>query len=83
MEAREAEFRRPEADLPASQHSAAISSNPLQVRQSNETPEALATQTVPSRTVFHEATAAMRPLTSMVHTQEQLDELIAGLRQIQ
>ena len=81
MEAREAEFRRPEADLPTSQHSAMITSNPLQSR--NETPEARATQTVPSRTVFHEATAAIRPLTSMVHTQEQLDELIAGLRQIQ
>ena len=77
MEAREAEFRRPEADLPVSQHSVVISSNPLQNR--NETPEVQATQTVPSWTVFHEATAAIRPLTSMVHTQEQLDELIAGL----
>lgn len=53
VEAREAKFRRPEADLPTSQHLAAISCNPLQAHQTNETTAPPATQTVPSWTVFH------------------------------
>ncbi|KAF9457960.1 hypothetical protein BDZ94DRAFT_1227071, partial [Collybia nuda] len=37
------------------------------------------TQTIGSRTVFHEAQAALRPLLNNIQTQEQLDTLINRL----
>ena len=41
------------------------------------------TQTVPARTVFHKAQAAIRPLLSAVQTQEQLDALVDSLHDLQ
>ncbi|EDR01261.1 uncharacterized protein LACBIDRAFT_295616 [Laccaria bicolor S238N-H82] len=40
------------------------------------------TQTVPARTVFHEATAALGPLMNGVQTQEQLNTLLADLEEL-
>ncbi|KDR79615.1 hypothetical protein GALMADRAFT_43066, partial [Galerina marginata CBS 339.88] len=40
------------------------------------------TETVPARTVFHEATAALGPLINGVQTQEQLDTLLADLEEL-
>ena len=61
-------------------------SNPLSPRKYPTTPTdgfSTATQTVPARTVFHEAQAAIRPLLSAVQTQEQLDALVDSLRDLQ
>jgi hypothetical protein len=43
----------------------------------------MATQTIPARTVFHEAQVAIRPLLSAVQTQEQLDALVDSLHDLQ
>ncbi|KAJ3516162.1 hypothetical protein NLJ89_g1290 [Agrocybe chaxingu] len=40
------------------------------------------TQTVPSRTVFHEANAALRPLMNGIQTQEDLDDLLDDLNEL-
>jgi hypothetical protein len=37
------------------------------------------TQTLPARTVWHEAHAALKPLINGATTQEQLDRLVGGL----
>lgn len=41
------------------------------------------TQTLPARTVFHEAQAALRPLLTGVQTQEQLEGLLDKIGAIQ
>lgn len=42
----------------------------------------LPTQTIGSRTVFHEAQTALRPLLANIQTQEQLDNLVDKLDDI-
>lgn len=42
----------------------------------------LSTQTIGSRTVFHEAQTALRPLLANIQTQEQLDNLVDKLDDI-
>lgn len=56
-------------------------SNPLESRHTS-TPAPLQTQTIGSRTVFHEAQAALRPLLATIQTQEQLDTLVDRLETI-
>jgi hypothetical protein len=77
VEAREAEFRHPNIDNPTSQQTPHILSNPLQHKQQlpSSTTSLPQTQTVPARTVFHEATAALGPLINGIQTREQLDDL--------
>lgn len=61
-------------------------SNPLSPIKHSKAPTegfSLGTQTVPARTVFHEAQAAIRPLLSAVQTQEQLDALVDSLHDLQ
>jgi hypothetical protein len=84
VEAREAQFRRPEADLPSSQQTPLASANPLEPEKlpPSSMPAVPQTQTVPARTVFHEATAALGPLMNSVQTQEQLDTLLADLEEL-
>jgi hypothetical protein len=41
------------------------------------------TQTVPARTVFHEANAALRNMITGIQTQEQLDDLINDIEELQ
>ncbi|KAF8952819.1 hypothetical protein BDZ97DRAFT_1680633 [Flammula alnicola] len=84
VEAREAEFRRLDEDVPTSQQTPLVNSNPLQHVQQppSSTPAPPATQTIPARTVFHEATAALGPLMNHIQTQEQLDKLLDGLNEL-
>lgn len=84
VEAREAQFRRPEADLPTSQQTPLISANPLEPKKllASSTPAVPQTQTLPARTVFHEATAALGPLMNGIQTQEQLDTLLGDLEEL-
>lgn len=84
VEAREAQFRRPEADLPTSQQTPLVSANPLEPKKvlPSSTPAVPQTQTLPARTVFHEATAALGPLMNGIQTQEQLDTLLADLEEL-
>lgn len=51
-------------------------SNPLQALRSTPAPR---TMTLPSRTVYHEAQAALKPLLSNIQTQEHLDALLYSL----
>lgn len=74
VEAREAQFRRPEANLPVSQQTPIITSNPLERQPS--TPAPSQTQTVPARTVYHEAAAALGPLMNGIQTREELTDLL-------
>ncbi|KAF5383675.1 hypothetical protein D9615_003671 [Tricholomella constricta] len=80
--AREAQTQRPDANLPASQQTSLVTANPLQTPKHHTPPVPPPTQTVPARTVYHEANAALRPLTSAVQTQEQLDELLDDLDEL-
>ena len=90
--AREAEVRRPEADLPAARQMPFVVSNPLKASRpampassAALDPGPLPTQTIPARTVFHEANAALAPLINRIQTQEQLIELLddlQGLREV-
>jgi hypothetical protein len=84
VEAREAQFRRPEADLPTSQQTPLVSANPLEPKKLllASTLAVPQTQTVPARTVFHEATAALGPLMNGIQTQEQLDTLLTDLEEL-
>lgn len=59
-------------------------SNPLGSVQTTSTP--IPTQTIGSRTVFHGAQMALRPLLNNIQTQEQLDDLmdkLDGIRFVQ
>jgi len=61
-------------------------SNPLSPTKFSKSPAkgfSMGTQTVPARTVFHEAQAAIPPFLTAVQTQEQLDALVDGLRDLQ
>ena len=84
--AREAEFRRPEADLPAARQMPSVVSNPLEpprpAMPTSSAAEPLPTQTIPARTVFHEANAALAPLINRIQTQEQLTELLDELQEL-
>ncbi|KDR72296.1 hypothetical protein GALMADRAFT_126504 [Galerina marginata CBS 339.88] len=75
--AREAQIRCFDIEMPAMQQTARIHANPLELNPGTPTPPP--TQTLPARTVFHEANAALAPLTNGIQTQEQLDELLDDL----
>jgi hypothetical protein len=40
------------------------------------------TETIPARTVYHESQSVLKSLIGEIQTQEELDELLDGLRQI-
>jgi len=40
------------------------------------------TETIPARTVYHESQTVLKSLIGDIQTQEELDELLDGLRQI-
>jgi hypothetical protein len=82
--AREAQVQIPENELSVVQQKPLIHPNPLQEQKSNPFTVLLPvqTQTVPARTVYHEANAALRPLISGIQTQEQLDDLINELGEL-
>lgn len=58
-------------------------SNPLHMPSSMDDLPPPPTQTLPAREIYHEATAALRPLMNAVRTQEELEDLLEGLRQVQ
>ncbi|KAG6815837.1 hypothetical protein H0H93_008927 [Arthromyces matolae] len=81
--AREAQAIRTDIHLSASRETPLIEANPLQVsvhRAATVPPNP--TQTIPARTVFHEANAALRPLTNGIQTQEQLNDLLQDLEDL-
>lgn len=57
-------------------------SNPLETYDRFISKPPVPTQTIGSRTVFHEAQTALRPLLANIQTQEQLDNLVDKLDDI-
>lgn len=81
--AREAQIRRLDIEIPIIQRTKPIPPNPLASRQSPiHDPAPAPTQTIPARMVFHEANAALAPLTNGIQTQEQLCDLIEDLHEL-
>ncbi|EDR08148.1 uncharacterized protein LACBIDRAFT_297917 [Laccaria bicolor S238N-H82] len=79
--AREAQVRHLDVEMPTALETTRIPTNPLKLHHvSPSAPPP--TQTVPARTVFHEANAAFALLANGIQMQQQLDELLDDLHDL-